>query len=88
MHRWINLHRGFIWVICRDLLVHIKQVSIFGFHNLFSQFGDFGGSRILKPANVGLRFAVSLDRTRVIQKHSLSGFIHPKASVTALLGGT
>ena len=31
--------------------------------------------------------AVTLDRTRVIQKHSLTGFIHPKARVAALLGG-
>ena len=87
VHGGVDAHRRLVRVVGRDLLVHLEQVAILGADHRLAQLADLlhrGGGNAL---DVGFGAAIALNGTGVVEVHSLSGFVHPESSITALLGG-
>src|SRR5690606_6718902 len=86
MHRRIDLHWCFVWILINDFLIHLEKVTVFISNNLFSEFFYFSGTRIMISMDGCLFFTVSYDSRCEIQKYGFSSFVYSETCITTLFG--
>ena len=86
MHRRINHHWRFIRVLINDFLIHLKQVAVFGFDDLLSEFLYKYRVVFVQSFYVCFFFAISLYGCSKVKKYCLACFVDPKALITSFFG--
>ena len=87
MHRWVDLHWGFVRVVVGNLLVHLEEVAVFRLHHVLTEFLNVFFARVVKAFDVGLCFPVTLDGAGKVEEYGLSCGIHSKSFIATLFGG-
>ena len=88
MHCRIYAHRYFIRIFAGNLFVHVKQVTVFLFHHIFTHCDDLFFSNIIATLFACFYFSVTFYSCSEIQEYCLFGRTYTITCITSFLSRT